>query len=848
MKQILIHLALVLSFFVNAQNPADIDLTLGSNYAGFTSVDKIIAQPNGKTLIGGAYYGRNGRVARFNADGSVDTSFQINSFTQYNSGINSIITIGDIVLQPDGKILVGGLFSLFNGEGGQSANSLVRLNSDGTKDMSFMPPVFPGGAANTSSIALQSDGKIIIGGVFRVQVNGHYQYHACRLNQDGSIDNTFDFGIIGGPPQGSSSVHTVALQADGKVLIGGSFTQFNNQNHGLLIRLNSDGTTDTTFDIGTGGPGGWVLAKIIIQPDNKILLTGGFTSWNGQQTPHLIRLNANGSLDNNFNNEFSTTNIDSNVPQGITLQPDGKIIAVGGFELYGQNNIWRLNSDGSFDDSLINDTEVSTSKTVLVLPDSKIMIGGYFLQCSGTMRDCFARLNANGSIDTSFLSQGLNDEVSAIAMQEDGKTLLGGSFTTYDTVPQNRIMRISNDGMKDISFNIGSGFNNPVKTIVVQTNGKILVGGNFTLYNQQPAKHIIRLNQDGTKDASFNIGLGFNENVSAIALQPDGKLLVGGYFTQYNGQPQNYFIRLNSDGTKDTTYNVENIFDARITALLLQQDGKVVVGGNFTTFGGSAQRCLARLNEDGTKDIFFTPPQTEEFLWPYTTKDAILDFATQPDGKIYVITSMLPRRLNSDGTIDSTFNAGYYYSKSIAIQDDGKILLGGTFDYLFGGFRKGLVRLNSDGTTDANFDISLEGDMQSGGFFDYLIGNDYGCKEIIIQPDNKIWLAGNFFFYRGAQSFAAVRLIGDSFLATVSYNDAEINEITLYPNPVQNTLNLKSKNSIQIVALNVYDVMGQLVLKSLKSESIDVSILTQGVYFLKIQTINGNVNKKFLKK
>ena len=209
---------------------------------------------------------------------SVFSRIAFGSFYDIANSIAFIVNINDIVVQPDGKILIGGSFSSFNGEVGQSVNSIVRLNADGTKDTSFMPPHFTSGGANTLSIVLQPDGKIIIGGSFRVQVNGHSQYHSCRLNPDGSIDNSFDFGINGGPPQATSNIRTIALQPDGKVLLGGSFTTFNGQPQGTLIRLNSNGSKDTTFDIGTGGPSGWILANIVVQPDNKILINGGFQS------------------------------------------------------------------------------------------------------------------------------------------------------------------------------------------------------------------------------------------------------------------------------------------------------------------------------------------------------------------------------------------------------------------------------------------------------------------------------------------------------------------------------------------------------------------------------------------
>lgn len=850
MKQFFVSILLIVSFLGNSQNPADVDLTLGNNYASFSFVDKITVQPDGKILVGGAYYFTNGRVARFNADGSTDTSFQINSFT--HNGGTSVVNINGIVVQPDGKIIIGGTFSSFNGEVGQSVNSIVRLNADGTKDTSFMPPYFTSGGATTHSIVLQPDGKIIIGGSFRVQVNGHNQYHSCRLNPDGSIDNSFDFGINGGPPQTTSNIRTVALQQDGKILLGGSFSFFNGIPQGTLIRLNSNGSKDTTFDIGTGGSTGWILSNIIVQPDNKILINGGFQSWNGQTKAHLIRLNEDGSIDNDFINEFSVNNVGSSTPATISLRSDGKILVGGGsFFLHGQKNIWLLNNDGSLDTSLtINDNLVSSIRAIYELDNGKILIGGQFMSLDGKMRDNYARIHQNGTIDNSFLSQGLNDEVVTISIQQDEKVIMGGNFTTFDTVTQNRIIRINgSDGNKDNSFNIGTGFNNSVKKIAIQSNGKIIVGGDFTIYNEQTANNLVRLNQDGTIDSTFNIGLGFNGYVKTIIIQPDGKIIVGGNFTEYNGQIQNYIIRLNEDGSKDTTFNIENSFNGRITALLLQDNGKIIIGGNFTTFNGNSQRYLIRLNEDGTKDTSFIPYQNNEFLWTFTSEDAILDIAVTID-KIYVVTQYV-RRLNYDGSIDNSFTVGYTDIHSIALQENGKILLGGTFDFFSsnGGWRRGLIQLNFDGTIDTNFDISLNGSMEYGGFFGNNVNDSYGCKEIVIQPDNKIWLGGNFFAYRGEESFAAIRLVGENtILSNIDFDNYSTNSISIYPNPAYNTLNIKSKNGVKVNQVEIYNAIGQIVLKTSNYENIDISILNDDIYFVKVNVNNEYITSKLIKK
>lgn len=848
MKQILTSLILFISLLGNTQNnPADVDLTIGNDYASFTSVNKIVTQPDGKILVGGAYYNTNGRVARFNTDGSTDTSFQINSFTHNTSNV----IISDIIIQSDGKILVSGLFSSFNGE---FANYIIRLNSDGTKDTSFAPSQFTSGGGILYDMALQPDGKIIIGGQFSVQVNGHNQYNACRLNTDGSIDHSFDFGPEGGPPNGTGGVRTIALQSDGKVLLGGSFAVFNNQSQGTLIRLHPDGSKDTTFDIGSGGNIGFVVGRILLQPDNKILIAGGFETWDGQPKAHLIRLNSNGSIDDSFINEFSVSNVGNNTPTTMNLLANGKILVVGNsFTLYGQKNLWLLNSDGTLDNSLsIDEDSISQLNTIVELSNGKILLGGMFTEFEGRMRDCYVRLNQDGSLDTSFLSQGFNDEVVTMALQEDGKVILGGSFTTFNTISQNRIIRINgDDGTKDMSFNIGSGFNGDVKIILIQSNGKILIGGDFTMYNGQNANHLIRLNHDGTIDTTFNIGLGFNAYVKTIALQPDGKIVIGGNFTTYNGQSQNYLVRLNENGTKDSTFNIENSFNDRVTSLILQEDAKIIVGGNFTTFNGDEQRYLVRLHETGTKDVSFTPPQNDEFLWSYTSEDAILDFALTLD-KIYVVTGHIPRRLNMDGSLDDSFIALYYNTKSIAIQNNNEVLLGGTFSFIFnnGGYRRGLVQLNNDGTVDTDFDISLNGSMALGGFFQNNINDIYGCKDILIQPDNKIWLGGNFFSYRGYESFGVVRLIGnDENLSIDDFENANTEQMAIFPNPVNNTLKINTKNKESIHLVEIYNLTGQLVLKQTSGgDTIDVSTLDKSIYLIKITTSNTReYTSKFIK-
>ena len=155
-------------------------------------------------------------------------------------------------------------------------------------------------------------------------------------------------------------------------------------------------------------------------------------------------------------------------------------------------------------------------------------------------------VDPNFDIGTGFTE--LNDVIRSIALQSDGKILVGGRFNNYDGTTQNRITRLNPDGSRDTSFNIGTGFDDggfdSVDSIALQSDGKLLVGGSFTSYNGVTQNRITRLNPDGSRDTSFDIGTGFDDDILSIALQSDGKILVGGFFNSYDGVTQNRITRL----------------------------------------------------------------------------------------------------------------------------------------------------------------------------------------------------------------------------------------------------------------------------------------------------------------
>jgi uncharacterized delta-60 repeat protein len=639
----------------------DPTFNVGSGFNGIVYKIKIL--DNGKILVGGEFTSYNGYssnyIARLNSDGSFDETFGIGTgfnnilrdievlpdgrilcggdFTTFdvlfsigNGFNNSVITIQ---IQPDGKILVGGNFTTYSGV---SINNIIRLNTDGSIDNSFV--IGTGFNSTVLSIELQSDGKILVGGIF-TSYSGVSRNRIIRLNTDGSVDTSFVIGT-----GFDNFIFSIELQSDGKILVGGFFTSYSGVSRNRIIRLNTDGSIDNSFVIGTGFNS--TVFDIELQSDGKILAGGAFTSYSGVSRNFIIRLNTDGSIDTSFVIGAGF----NNVVYSIATQSDGKILAGGDFTSYSgvsSNRIIRLNTDGSIDTSFVIGTGFNSIVTSIALQsDGKILVVGWFSSYSGVSRNSIIRLNSDGSIDVSFvIGTGFNGQVSIITLQPDGKMLVGGAFSSYsgyysprlirlrtngsiDADQCNKISLLTENGNFDNSFVIGTGFNSRVNTITLQSDGKILVGGDFTSYSGVSSNRIIRLNTDGSIDNSFSIGLGFDSQPLDLVLQADGKILVGGIFTSYSGVSRNYIIRLNTDGSVDTSFVIGTGFDNFVSVMDLQSDGKILVVGGFTSYSGVSSNRIIRLNTDASVD--------DSFVIGSGFNDTVQDISVQPDGKILV--------------------------------------------------------------------------------------------------------------------------------------------------------------------------------------------------------------------
>jgi uncharacterized delta-60 repeat protein len=725
--------------------------------ASLTSAVSLAVQSDGKIIVGGAFTFYDGvlvnRIARLNTDGSLDTGFNVvaDGTVGTSGNVNAIAT------QSDGKIVIGGVFATARGV---TQSYIARLNSDGSLDTGFNTGGTVGTSAAVNAVAIQSDGKIVIGGSF-LTARGVTQNRIARLNTDGSLDTEFNVAADGTVGV-SSTVNAIAIQSDGKIVIGGAFLTARGTTQSAIARLNTDGSLDAGFNVvadGTVGTSGNVNA-IAIQSDGKIVIGGDFTTAREVTQNRIARLNSDGSLDTGFNTG-GTIGVSSTV-NAVAIQSDGKIVIGGAFLTARgttQNRIARLNTDGTRDTgynlSADGTTGVDDAVTdVKVLTNGKIVICGNFVRARNACTPNFVTLTNTGAIDNNPYRGMLpaKSAVNAVVFQSDGKLLAGGSFFGFDGEIRRCMLRINPDRTLDpFITTAASTLAITVNAIAVQSDGKIVIGGSFTTYLAATRNRIARLNTDGSLDTGFNVAadgtVGVSNTVNAVAIQSDGKIVVGGAFVTARGVTQNRIARLNTDGSLDTGFNIGTDIgvDGTVGALAVQSDGKIVIGGDFTTARGVTQNRIARLNTDGSLDTGFNTDGT------VGTSNTVNAIAIQSDGKIVIggdftfargVTQNNIARLNSDGSRDTGFNTGGTVGTSgtvraLAIQSDGKIVVGGLFALARGVTQNNIARLNTDGSLDTSF-------QPFGPVGVTVSASTVAVNDIDIHTDGRIAIGGNF--------------------------------------------------------------------------------------------------------
>ncbi len=696
-----------------------------------SSVYTVLVLPGGDLLIGGAFtqIGPDPQpyLARIYPDGTRNPEFIL--------AVNGAVR--DLVPTPDGRVIAVGDFTQV---GGRALNRVARFSPEGELDEAFDP----GSGPNSSVYAavVQPDGRILLGGAFSA-VNGTPRSHLCRLEPDGMPD-------IGFRGMANAPVETLALQADGRLLVGGHFTQSGSTPAGRLMRLLGDGTLDPTFDIGAGANG--IVRTLAIELDGKVLAGGDFTQFRGLNRTRIVRLlgsteSAGGEI------EFSTSRLEVSegqptvtvtvlrhgpTPAGATVDYGtvngtagaGDYTPQSGRLTFGAGETSRTFSVPVRADALLEDDE--DFEVVLSNPGGGAILGGRRTARVVILDDDPGLVV--GGIDTGFRSAA-SGSVTATASLADGSTLVVGDFTELRDGARQRIARIRSDGTLDPGFSPGAWLDGRVEAVRVQPDGRILVGGHFTVASGLPRRFIARFHADGTPDTSFNPGVGPNSVVYTLELEPDGDILAGGAFSTYSGEPIAHLARLFSDGTPDTTFRPD--INGAVRALARASDGALLIGGDFTSVGGRTRRRVARLLSEGTLDARFDPGEG-----PNST---VFQIGILPGGRVLIggqfsdvagVGLGYLCRLDSLGLPDTGYLARINSPvNALAVQPDGRVVIGGQFTQVNGSPATRISRLLADGSTDPGFDVGpgangtvlslevlLDGSILAGGDFTELGG------------------------------------------------------------------------------------------------------------------------------
>ncbi len=688
----------------------DVDTSFSSGVArGYLGlVAQSVVQPDGKIIIAGNFTVAGGKerlnIARLNSDGSLDETFTPPSIVADGTAT----AINSVVLQSDGKIIIGGQFSF---SAPALRRGIARLNTDGSPDNAFNSNPSLDSLISVTDLKIYSDGRIAYlglnndlsnyvlttldtNGSVAVAINLRGSKVATqpdgkvlvatntstirRYNQDLSVDGTFaEVSYIG------TFIGDIAVQSDGKIIIGGNFTQVNASSHPNLVRVNSTGGIDPTFNSNNIGPDGSV-GKIYLYSDGRVLIGGAFSNYNGNVRQNIVRISSDGLFDPSFAQTRPYIALSD-----LDVQTDGKILVSSASYNFSVYQTERLTATGTRDSAYKGWIgRYGSIYRILVQPDDKILIAGGLSRANDSLVAGFSRFLSDGTTDIQFAQNAYlgNDELHTLALQNDNKVIIGSSY--YSSNPR----RLNPDGTTNVVFTLGT---DAMNDIGVQADGKLLFAGRSTS-NSSNTKTLTRTNINGSVDNGFP-GSADGE-ITRVVYLADTRILVAGNFTQINGMNRNRIARLFADGTVDTAFNAD--VNGEIYTVGLQTDGKIVIGGRFSLVNGESNRSyFARLNSDGSLDNTFTP------------------------------------------SISATVNV-------VKIQADGRILISGDFDYVNGNRFYRIARVRQDGSTDFTFNAGL--------------GGNSTIWDISQQSDGKIIVSGDFSKFNGFPALGIVRLLNPS--------------------------------------------------------------------------------------
>jgi uncharacterized delta-60 repeat protein len=741
----------------------------------------MIVQPNGKIVVRSQW----ASLYRLNSDGSADSSFAPTA----NGG-----SISDIALETNGQFIVCGTFTQVDGV---NQAGIARLQTDGSLDQSFIPsiplPSWP--TTDPPEVYLQSDGKILVEGWILTNAS-QSTLLLMRLNHDGSVDSGFATnytGYINNTGPGFRPLR--ALQANNKLLLA--------QEDGSIIRINADGTPDNTFNSGIAADNAY-FTSLAVTADGSVLVSGSFQTIDGISRSGLARLmndghSSAGAISFATNLVSATEGLDANAFLTVRRSLGSNGVVSVDYGVSGGSAVPGVNFIPFAGTIVFGDGDTQDKQLPIGVLDNGLADGDHTMRVwlanalGGALSGPEATIDiidhdANIGLATNRISAFQNQGTLEVAVERKGR--LQDSFSVNYTTADGSAQALKDYLPSSGTLVFGPGQTNHIISITILDNHWPGPDHSFGLSLSQPSGGatlvdasnatvtIINAYRPGVLDWTFDLNRSLSSasllvgEVDAALALPNGSFYIAGEFQGTNPPSVNGVARFLPDGEFDPTFQFASITVAGtiiptgIRSLLVQPDGKLLVAGN----GGAG--FVQRLNPDGTPDNSFTGAVTQFH--------SVNFMALQTDGRIVIagesfpigfagVTQPLLARLNSNGSTDSSFNASpvlmnhFVYGGQIGgiqLQPDQRLLVVGYFMGMTNRFRSGLVRLLSDGEIDSSFSSGL---IFQNGIFPAL-GFDGIVTSEALQPDGKLLVGGNFSAVDGQTRHALARFNADGTL------------------------------------------------------------------------------------
>lgn len=722
--------------------------------AALDSEQRLIVTGSFSTVAGEGAPG----VARFDVSGRLEQGFGMAA-----AGVRR----GPFWPLPDGRIVVPAYV-----EFPKAATRLALSRNDGTLDPAFDTTLVldaakaPDRAEVVNTVVIQPDGKLLVGGPFAT-VNGKSQRGLARFQADGKMDQGFEIGegfsMASPETYASDMISTVALQSSGDVLVGGAFVQVQGTPRAYLARVRGG--------LAVGLP---VIQTPPHSTTNHETLTATFSvlaestealayQWLFQRQAIPGATNATLVLQDLRSEDAGEYVVQVRNSAGITESLPARLVVIPASSPTVTVAVSELQVSPGTSPELVATVRGSPPPAVqwtrngvawpggthpiLTLANIRAADAGTFRaevsNFMGTARSEEIRVEVTpegrfpGMVEVAFAADAF--DVQALAVDAEDRILIGGGFTDIQGQRRGGIARLRADGTLDPTFDPGKGFEGgvyqcclrvgysitSVKAIVVQPDGHLVVAGNFSSYDGQRVSKLVRLDASGRLDTEFStFAVVTGDDVTfltTLAQQMDGRILGAGKFKV----PSAGIARWLPEGHLDREFQtgsgfgggafyapggyppVPSVDGTILYALQVQSDGRILVGGDFAKYNGTARRSLVRLQTNGTLDTTFAP----------NLSGIVQAVAAKEGGEVLVAlgiadTQSQVRQLRADGTPDPTFLTaivnGWIYA--MARQTDGSVLFGGHFREVNGQARRGIARLRSNGELDSGFSLPIEGD------------------------------------------------------------------------------------------------------------------------------------------